>query len=90
MQSFSLYVCDMSCSECSIAVKQHLESIAGVLHVYVNLLEGSATVYYKVLTHSLEEIQQQVNELGYLCRRQILPNHQCHGKCHLDAKNAFE
>ena len=77
MQTFSLYVCDMSCSECSVAVKRHLESLAGVCHVNVNLTEGSATVYYKALTHPLEEIQQQVNELGYLGRRQLVPNHQC-------------
>ncbi len=87
MQTFSLYVRDMSCSACSNAVKQHLESISGVCHVNVNLTEGSATVYYQVLSDALEAMQQQVHELGYLGRSQLVPHHQCQHQTHSDADN---
>lgn len=88
MQIFSLYVRDMSCSDCSNAVKQQLERVPGVCHVNVNLTEGSATVYYKELSHALEEMQLQVNNLGYLGRSQLVPNHQCKYKSHTSVHNS--
>ena len=87
MQIFSLYVRDMTCSDCSNVVKQQLERVPGVCHVNVNLTEGSATVYYKELSHALEEMQLQVNNLGYLGCSQLVPNHQCKYKSHTSVHN---
>ena len=77
MQTFSLYVRDMSCSGCSNAVKQRLEMLPDVYHVNVDIIEGSATVYYRESNELLYEIQHLVDEFGYLGRSELVPDHQC-------------
>ena len=66
----------MSCNNSSSAVKQQLESVAGVSHVNVNISEGSVTIYFVETSTELEAIQQLASDFGYLGLSQLIPHHQ--------------
>ena len=55
----------MACSACSANVENKLRSIAGINEASVNLVGRTATIDFDPMQVSLEEIKQQISDIGY-------------------------
>ena len=58
-------------------VRKELLKIPGVHHVDANGAAGSATVHYNEETTTLAKIRSVINQCGYHCRGELLPEHLC-------------
>ncbi|ABM39797.1 heavy metal translocating P-type ATPase [Polaromonas naphthalenivorans] len=58
-------------------VERQLSTLAGVHHVDVNYVAGSATVHYDETQTSLQAIGQRIIDCGYHCRGELVPAHVC-------------
>ncbi len=61
----TLPVIGMACSACSANVENKLRSIAGINEASVNLVGRTATIDFDPMQVSLEEIKQQISDIGY-------------------------
>lgn len=61
----TLPVIGMACSACSANVENKLRSIAGINEASVNLVGRTATIDFDPSQVSLEEIKQQISDIGY-------------------------
>ena len=77
MKTSTIEVGDLVSTLSAAGVERQLSTLAGVHHVDVNYVAGSATVHYDEAKITLEAIRQRVVSCGYHCRGELLPNHVC-------------
>ncbi len=67
-EQIELAVEGMTCSSCAVRVQKVLGRQPGVEQAYVNLGTNRATVSYRPMSMSLEELQSAVSKIGYQLR----------------------
>ncbi|MCI6672086.1 MAG: heavy metal translocating P-type ATPase [Prevotella sp.] len=58
-------VVGMACASCAAHIERHLNSLSGVAEVSVSLPTRSTVIDFDENTITLEELKQQVNQIGY-------------------------
>ena len=58
-------------------IEKQLARLAGIHHIDVNKVSGSATVVYDETLTSLSAIQAKVSECGHHCGGELVPRHLC-------------
>jgi Cu2+-exporting ATPase len=77
MKTSTVEVGELVSSLSAAGVQRQIATLAGVHHVDVNYVAGSATVHYDETKTSLEDIRRSIVECGYHCRGEMLPAHVC-------------
>ncbi|MBY0243604.1 MAG: copper-translocating P-type ATPase [Burkholderiaceae bacterium] len=77
MQTSTVEIGDLLSPLGAEGVKKQLLKIPGVHHVAANYAAGSATVHYDETQTTLAKIRSVINQCGYHCRGELLPEHLC-------------
>ncbi|CAN5444999.1 heavy metal translocating P-type ATPase [soil metagenome] len=77
MKTSTVEVGELVSTLSAAGVERQLSTLAGVHHVDVNYVAGSATVHYDETQTSLQAIGQRIIDCGYHCRGELVPAHVC-------------
>ncbi len=82
MKTSTVEVGELVSTLSAAGVERQLSTLAGVHHVDVNYVAGSATVHYDEAKTTLQAIRQRVVDCGYHCRGELVPAHICDPEGH--------
>jgi len=77
MKTVTIDVSGLLSALSALGVQKQLAALAGVGKAEVNYVAGNATVTYDETVIELRSIKSKVDECGYHCAGEVLPNHLC-------------